>query len=246
MGAFDITRADALGHFPHGFFGHSGGAHQFGYGGDGDSTVIAQDRLEAAQALVESGTLAAPHQVHSPDVITVDHAWADDPTGRPVRDAVVTSTPGIVLGIVTADCAPVLFADQQAGVVGAAHAGWRGAVGGVLENTLIAMEAMGASRRHIAAAIGPTIAQASYEVDAPFKANFKHEDERHFSAGRDNHWQFDLPGFVAARLAKSGLKTVQLLDLDTFSLSERYYSYRRACQRGEANYGRQISMIAAP
>ncbi len=246
MGAFDITRADALGRIPHGFFGHANGAHQFGYGGDGDSTLIARDRLEGAQALVEGAALAAPHQVHSPDVITVDQAWADDPTGRPEGDAVVTSTPGIVLGIVTADCAPVLFADQQAGVVGAAHAGWRGAVGGVLENTLTAMVALGASRQNIAAAIGPTIAQASYEVDAPFKTNFKHEDERHFSAGRDEHWQFDLPGFVAARLAKSGLKTVQLLDLDTFSLSERYYSYRRASQRGEANYGRQISMIAAP
>ncbi len=246
MGAFDITRADALGRIPHGFFGHANGAHQFGYGGEGDSALIARDRQEAAQALVEGGKLAAPHQVHSPDVVTVGQAWADDPTGRPVGDAVVTSTPGIVLGIVTADCAPVLFADRQAGVVGAAHAGWRGAVGGVLENTLTAMEALGAARQNIAAAIGPTISQASYEVDAPFKANFTHEDERHFSVGRDEHWQFDLPGFVAARLAKSGLKTVQLLDLDTFSLSQRYYSYRRASGRGQANYGRQISMIAAP
>ncbi len=247
---FDIAHAEALEGVPHGFFGHSAGkngnADQFGYGGDGDVSVIRAARSEAAQTVVAGGKLAAPHQVHSPDVVTVTKPWDDDPEGRPVADAVVTSTPGMALGIVTADCAPVLFADREARVVGAAHAGWRGAHGGVLENTIAAMEALGASRTCITAAVGPTIAQASYEVDAPFRANFTEEDERHFGAGREGHWQFDLPGYVAARLAKSGIARVQLLDLDTFSNPERYYSYRRATQRGEANYGRQISMIALP
>ncbi len=250
MAEFDIERAQSLDGVPHGFFGHAGqgkpNTHQFGYGGDGDTALIAQTRAGAAQALIAGGVLAAPHQVHSPDVVTVTDAWGDDAKGRPVADAVVTAKRGIVLGIVTADCAPVLFSDQDAQVVGATHAGWRGAHSGVLGNTVAAMEALGASRSNIRAAVGPTIAQASYEVDAPFRENFAAEDDCHFSDGRDGHWQFDLPGYVAAQLAKTGLKSVELLDRDTFSLPERYYSYRRASQLGEANYGRQISMIALP
>ncbi len=242
--AFDIVRAAALKGVAHGFFGHANGAHQFGYGGDGDEAVIGAARAAAADAILSGGTLVAPHQVHSPDVITVSEAWDDRAEGRPEADALVTATPGLVLGIVTADCAPVLFADKQAGVVGAAHAGWRGAVGGVLENTVDAMVELGAQPERIAAAIGPTIAQASYEVDARFRENFATGEPRLFAEGREGHWQFDLPGYIAARLAAAGLAPIEDCALDTYVSEKQYYSYRRATHRSESNYGRQISMIA--
>ena len=138
MTAFQIERHALLGDVPHGFFGSAGGGHQFGFGGPSDSADVRLLRAAAAEAIRAGGQLAAPHQVHSPDVVTVSAAWDDAAEGRPVADAVVTATPGIVLGIVTADCGPILFADRDAGVVGAAHAGWRGAVDGVLENTIVA------------------------------------------------------------------------------------------------------------
>lgn len=242
--AFDIVRSDALAGVSHGFFGHGGGAHQFGYGGEGEEHSIRAARAQAAQAIMPGGVLVAPHQIHSPDVLTVDAAWEDTANGRPVADALVTATPGLVLGIVTADCAPVLFADTEAGVIGAAHAGWRGAHGGVLENTLDAMEQLGADRSRIVAAIGPTIAQASYEVDELFRANFASGDDRFFTVGREGHWQFDLPAYAAHRLRAAGAGVVEDLALDTYRLEKRYYSYRRATHRGEANYGRQLSLIA--
>lgn len=241
---FDLERAEVLGEVPHGFAGHGGGAHQFGYGGEGDLAQIAASRREVAGAILRGGVLVAPHQVHSPDVITVTGSWADDPEGRPVADALVSATPGLVLGIVTADCAPVLFADSGAGVIGAAHAGWRGAHSGVLENTVAAMEALGASRGNIAAAIGPTIAQASYEVDEGFRQQFDSADAGFFAPGREGHWQFDLPAYVAARLRRAGIEAVEDCALDTYELSERYFSYRRATHQGAPNYGRQISLIA--
>ena len=246
--AFDIARAEALDAVPHGFFGSGGGAHQFGYGGDGEAEVIRQTRADAAKAISSGGYIVTPHQVHSPDVVTVEQAWTDTAEGRPVADALVTAQRGIVLGIVTADCAPVLFADAQAGVVGAAHAGWRGAHGGVIENTVAAMEAIGASRANIAAAIGPTIAQASYEVDEAFLAHFTDGDAAHFDPApeRDGkaRWHFDLPAYCVARLMAAGVGSVENIARDTHGDSARYYSYRRATQRGEANYGRQISVIA--
>ena len=161
----------------------------------------------------------------------------------PDGDALVTDQRGFSLAIVTADCAPVLLVDSHAGVIGAAHAGWRGAVGGVLEETIGAMEALGASRNAIAGAIGPCIAQASYEVDAPFRAHFSEADLRHFSAGDPDHWHFDLPGFVAARLIDAGVTQIDNLGIDTYSDEKRFHSYRRATHRGEASYGRQISLI---
>lgn len=243
---FDIAQAATLAGVPHGFFGSANGAHQFGFGGPGDQTEMAELRLQAAHAIVRGSRLLAPHQVHSPEVVVADAPWRDTPKGRPTADAVVTNQPGLVLGIVTADCAPVLFADADNGVVGAAHAGWRGAQGGVLENTLSAMQSLGADSANIAAAVGPTIAQASYEVDAPFREHFEPEDDGFFAEGKPGHWQFDLPGYIAARLAKSGLTRIALLDLDTFSNPARYHSYRRSSQRGEADYGRQISLIALP
>lgn len=250
MAQFQIERHDLLAGVPHGFFGSNGGAHQFGFGGPGDGADVRALRAAAADAILPGGRLAAPHQVHSPDVVSVTAAWDDAAEGRPVADAVVTATPGIVLGIVTADCGPILFADRQAGVIGAAHAGWRGAVDGVLENTIAAMEALGATRPNIAAVLGPTIAQASYEVDAPFRARFAETDAPFFAPApeRDGvaRWQFDLPGFIMARLAAAGLSKIADIDRDTFSHIARYHSHRRASQACEANYGRQISMIALP
>jgi YfiH family protein len=247
---FQIERHAALVDVPHGFFGSNGGTQQFGFGGPGDPACVRALRAAAAEAIRPGGRLAAPHQVHSPDVVMVGEAWDDAAEGRPVADAVVTATPGIVLGIVTADCAPILFADAEAGVIGAAHAGWRGAVDGVLESTIAAMEALGARRGQIAAAIGPTIAQPSYEVDAPFVARFDAAAERFFAPapprGGIARWQFDLPGYITARLAAAGLSKIADTARDTFSDFARYHSYRRATQAGEANYGRQISMIALP
>ncbi|QDH36057.1 peptidoglycan editing factor PgeF [Porphyrobacter sp. YT40] len=235
---------------PHGFFGSAGAKHQFGFGGPGDGAEVRSLRAAAATAILPGGRLAAPHQVHSPDVVTVSEVWDDAAEGRPVADAVVTATPGVVLGIVTADCGPILFADRQAGVIGAAHAGWRGAVDGVLENTIAAMEALGATRSDIAAVLGPTIAQPSYEVDAPFRDRFPAAAESFFAPApaRDGlaRWQFDLPGFIMNRLATAGLSKIADIGRDTFSHVARYHSHRRASQAGEANYGRQISMIALP
>ncbi|MBD2843350.1 peptidoglycan editing factor PgeF [Erythrobacter sp. KMU-140] len=247
MAPFDIVTAPALDGTPHGFFGSSGGVHQFGFGGPGDENEIRRLRLAAAHQIVGGADFVTPHQVHSPDVITVETPWEDAAEGRPVADALVTALPRIVLGIVTADCAPVLFADKQAGVIGAAHAGWRGAHGGVLRRTVSAMEALGAVRANIAAAIGPTIAPANYEVDEPFRANFTGEDEQHFAPaprreGRDR-WHFDLPGYAVSKLRQLGLAKIEDTARDTFADIERYHSYRRAFQRDEPNYGRQISMI---
>lgn len=250
MADFQIERHALLDGVPHGFFGSAGGAHQFGFGGPGEAADVQALRAAAAGAIRPGGRLAAPHQVHSPDVVTVNAAWDDAAEGRPVADAVVTATPGIVLGIVTADCAPVLLADPDAGVVGAAHAGWRGAVEGVLDNTIAAMEALGARRSSIAAVLGPTIAQASYEVDLAFRDRFPAGADRFFAAAPAREgiarWHFDLPGFITARLADAGLSKIADTGRDTFSHLVRYHSYRRSTQAGEANYGRQISMIALP
>jgi YfiH family protein len=247
---FQIERHALLEGVPHGFFGSAGGAHQFGFGGPGDTAEVRLLRAAAANAIRAGGQLAAPHQVHSPDVVTVTQAWDDAAEGRPVADAVVTATPGIVLGIVTADCGPILFADREAGVIGAAHAGWRGAVDGVLEATIAAMESLGACRERIAAVLGPTIAQASYEVDAPFRARFAADDERFFvpAPARDGlaRWHFDLPVYIITLLADAGLGIIADLGRDTFLQVARYHSHRRSTQAGEANYGRQISMIALP
>ncbi|WP_299195447.1 peptidoglycan editing factor PgeF [uncultured Erythrobacter sp.] len=250
---FDIARAKVLGEVPHGFFGSAGGVHQFGYGGPGDEEEIRLFRSAVASAILPGAPLAAPHQVHSPNVITLGKQgklWPDAAEGRGVADALVTDRPDVVLGIVTADCGPVLFADTNAGVVGAAHAGWRGAQSGVLENTITAMEALGAKRSSIAAALGPMIAQRSYEVDAAFRENFTEADEVHFADAPmregKTRWHFDLPGYIAARLESTGIARIESLVSDTFGEEARYYSFRRAAQRGEPSYGRQISAIALP
>lgn len=249
VNSFAIERSPLLAGVPHGFFGSAGGAYQFGFGGPGDAADVRALRAAAAEVILPGGHLAAPHQVHSPDVVVVDTAWDDTAEGRPVADAVVTATPGIVLGIVTADCGPILLADGEAGVIGAAHAGWRGAVDGVIENTIAAMERLGARRAAIAAAIGPTIAQASYEVDAAFRGRFDDGASRFFADAPSREglarWQFDLPGYIAARLAAAGLSKIADSGRDTFSQVVCYHSHRRSSQAGEANYGRQISMIGS-
>ena len=215
----EVLRSNLLGEVPHGF--------------------SLKDGL-AAEDILPGSAMAMVEQIHSAKVAMVR---SPANAGRKA-DAMVSDVPGLVLGIVTADCAPVLFADTQAGVVGAAHAGWRGAHGGVLENTLGAMEALGAERGHVVAAIGPTIAQPSYEVDERFRARFEQEDAQFFTAGREGHWQFDLPAYVAARLRQAGVTRIDDLALDTYADPSRFHSYRRATHRGEATGGRQVSAIA--
>lgn len=246
--ALDITRSVLLEGLPHGFLGRAGGVSngevaglQMGFGAEDDPAHVAENRRRAVEAILPGAALVMPYQVHSPDAVVVDLPWSHE--DRPRADAVVTDRPGLLLGVVTADCAPILLADHEAGVVAAAHAGWRGAQGGVIEATIEAMEQRGAQAGRIVAAIGPCIAQPSYEVDAPFRAHFTDEDDRFFAVGRNGHWQFDLEAYVAARLAACGVGQVDPLGLDTYTIEDRYYSYRRSTHRAEANYGRQASLI---
>ena len=224
----EVIRAAALAGLPHGFLTAEGPA------GEPDPGLI-----------LPGGELVLLKQVHSPVALAVDGPFAAGE--RPEADALVTATPWLVLGIVTADCAPVLLADRQAGVIGAAHAGWRGAHGGVLEAAVEAMEALGAHREDIAAAIGPAIALESYEVDDAFRARFAQSDGRFFApAQREGHWLFDLEGYVEARLDAMGVGLVECLGLDTYAEEGRFHSYRRATHRGEPTYGRQYSLIGLP
>ena len=247
----EVIRATALGTIPHGFLGRRGGVStgihaglNVGWGSDDERAAIAENRRRAVAAVLPGAALVTVHQVHSPDVVTVTAPWPDD--ARPKADALVTNRPGLLLGILTADCAPVLLADVEAGVIGAAHAGWRGALAGVTDSTIAAMEALGAKRERIAAAIGPCIAQTSYEVDDAFEARFVVADTfnaRFFRLGREGHAWFDLEGYVAMRLETAGVDTVEKLGLDTYADEPRFYSYRRATHRGEPGYGREIAVI---
>jgi hypothetical protein len=249
-----VIRAISLGHFPHGFLGRRGGMSvgemaglNVGFGSNDDREAIAGNRRLAVAALLEEAALATVHQVHSADVVVVNRAWAQDE--RPKADAMVSDTPNLLLGILTADCAPVLFADHNAVVVGAAHAGWRGALAGVTDATIEAMERLGARRENIHAAVGPCIAQPSYEVDEAFRDQFiKHEadNDRFFVVGPSGKPYFDLEAYVVHRLIAAGIDEVEALNLDTYSDDSRFYSYRRATHRGEADYGRQLSAIAIP
>jgi len=248
----ELLRANCLDGLPHGFAGRRGGIStglyaglNVGLGSDDDADAVQRNRSIAQDALLPAGSLITVRQVHSADVLTVSAPIADD--DRPECDAMVTDRPGLILGILTADCVPVLFADAQAGVIAAAHAGWKGALGGVTDRTLAAMIALGARPDHIACAIGPCIGRASYEVGADFVARFETEDPangRFFSPGRAGHHQFDIAAYVASRLAGAGITHVEMLDEDTYSQPDRFFSYRRSCHAGEADYGRQISMIA--
>jgi YfiH family protein len=247
----EVLRSSLLVGVPHGFLGRrggvSGGIHaslNVGLGSDDDRASVAENRSRAAAAVLPEARLVTLHQVHSPQVAVVDQPWPDD--ARPRADALVTSRPGLLLGILTADCAPVLLADVAAGVIGAAHAGWKGAAGGVIEATVAAMERLGAQRERIAAVVGPCIAQASYEVDTEFEARFFRAESlnaRFFRAGKPGHAWFDLAGYVVSRLQEAGLGQVASLAEDTYAQPERFFSYRRATHRGEPDYGRQISLI---
>ena len=248
----DLTPARALAGVPHGFLGRRGGVStaimaSLDLGRRGQDAIgpdLAENRRRAVAAVLPGATLLTCYQVHSAEVATVAEPFAD--AQRPRTDALVTDRPGLLLGILTADCAPVLLADHAAGVVGAAHAGWKGALAGVTDATVAAMEALGARRDRIAAAIGPCIARASYEVDDAFRARFAAADpanDRFFADAKPGHARFDLEAYVADRLAAAGIGRVEALGMDTYALEDRFFSFRRATHRGEADYGRQISLI---
>jgi polyphenol oxidase len=250
--SIEVVTSPLLDGTRHGFLGRRGGVStglvaglNVGLGSGDDPAAIAENRRRALVAVAPDAQLVTVFQVHSPEVVVATAAWPDET--RPRADAVVTDRPGLALGILTADCAPVLLADAEAGVIGAAHAGWKGAIAGVTDATVAAMESLGARRERITAVVGPCIAQASYEVDAGFRARFVATDpdnDRFFVAGRPGHAQFDLPGYVAHRLTHFGIGKVEALALDTRELADRFYSFRRATLAGEPDYGRQISLIA--
>jgi polyphenol oxidase len=247
----EVFRAGALAGVPHGFLGRRGGVStgevaglNAGLGSGDEDGAVARNRSLAVDAVLPGARLVSVYQVHSPDCVTVTEPWSDG--DRPQADALVTARPGLLLAIVTADCAPVLLADREAGVIGVAHAGWKGAVAGVTDSTIAAMEALGARRDDIVAAVGPCIAQPSYEVDEAFAERFAESDPantRFFAPGRAGHRQFDLEGYVVRRLEAAGIAAVERLCLDTYPDEARFFSYRRATHRGEATYGRQISLI---
>lgn len=251
MNAVEVIRSAALAELRHGFLGRRGGVSagihaglNVGLGSDDDRAAILENRRRAVAAVAPGAALVTLHQVHSPDAVAVTAPFADE--ARPHADALVTDRPGLLLGILTADCVPVLLADGEAGVVGAAHAGWKGAFGGVVAATVAAMEALGARARRIRAAIGPCIGRASYEVDEAFFRRFVADDpanERFFLDGRAEHHQFDIEAYVAARLFAAGVRHVDALGLDTYADEERFFSFRRATHRGEPGYGRQIALI---
>jgi hypothetical protein len=207
--------------------------------------VIENRRRMAARLGLAADRLVSLHQVHSADVVVATGPWREE---RPKADAVVTATPGLALAIATADCGPILFADAGAGVIGAAHAGWKGAFGGIVEATLAAMERLGARRAHTLAVLGPTISQRAYEVGPEFVARFAAASpgsDRHFApSDREGHALFDLPGFIGARMAEAGVGRFVDLGLCTYADPDRFYSYRRSVHRGEPDYGRLISALA--
>ncbi len=251
MTSIPILTSPALGAIAHGFTGRRGGVStglvaglNVGLGSDDDPAAVRENRRLATVAILPGAALVTLHQVHSADVIRVNAAIPTD--DRPRADAMVTDRPGLLLGVLGADCPPILFADEAAQIIGAAHSGWKGAFAGVGEATVAAMERLGADRSRIVAAIGPCIQQKSYEVDSGFYVRFCEadpENERFFREGRPDHYQFDLEGFIAARLAGCGIGTVHVSGVDTYSDADSYYSFRRATHRGEPDYGRQMGAI---
>jgi YfiH family protein len=253
--SIEPIRVAALDGVPHGFLGRVGGVSEgihaglnVGLGSDDDRAAIYENRRRAVEAVAPGHRLVTLHQVHSAEVVAVTEPFPDD--ARPHADALVTDRPGLLLGILTADCVPVLLAERRAGVVGAAHAGWKGAISGVTDSAVDAVEKLGAERAAIVAAIGPCIARASYEVDDAFVRRFEADDpanERFFADGRrPGHAQFDIEAYVAHRLAAAGIGQVIALGEDTYAQPDRFFSFRRATHRGEPGYGRQISLIGLP
>lgn len=237
----------------HAFFTREGGVSEgiyaslnCGLGSRDTPAHVTENRRRAARALdVDPGKLLTCYQIHSAEAVIVEKPWKEEE--RPRADALVTSTPGLAIGILTADCAPLLLADHRAGVIGAAHAGWKGALAGVVEATVAAMERLGARRSEILAAIGPCIGQCSYEVGPEFPAPFLAQAEANrgfFRPGQGDRLLFDLKGYVARRLVQAGVKDIHPLPCDTFREEKRFFSYRRASKNGEPDYGRALSAIA--
>ena len=246
----EILTADSLAPLRHGFFTRRGGASSgvfaglnCGQGSSDQQEIVAINRARVADAMsVAPDHLQTVHQVHSADVTVLDAPLAEAPRA----DALVTRTPGLALAVLTADCQPVLLADRGAGVIGAAHAGWRGALDGILGATVDAMVALGAERGQITAVIGPTISQQAYEVDADFMDRFTAADPAHaqyFAPGDAGRMQFDLPAFGLARLRAAGVGRAEWTGHCTYEDADRFYSYRRTTHRGEADYGRLIASI---
>jgi hypothetical protein len=238
----------------HAFFTREGGVSRGVYtslnGGVGSSDApesVVENRARMAAALgVAPECLLTAYQIHSPDVVVANAPWT--PEARPRADAIVTRTPRLAIGVSTADCGPLLFADSQAGVIGAAHAGWRGAFTGVIEATVAAMEKLGAERTRIVAALGPAIRQPNYEVGPEFVARFtaaSTDNARFFTPSeRNDHAMFDLAGYIADRIQRAGIVEFEDLALCNYAEPERFFSYRRTTQRGESDYGRHINAIA--
>lgn len=246
----DIITHEDLDGVTHGFFTRAGGASSgvfqglnCGFGSSDQHEIVALNRARVAEAM--GGTpaqLAGVNQIHSATIVTLTEAPAD----KPDADAMVTATPGVILSILTADCQPVLFADKQAGVIGAAHAGWKGTIGGILEGTIDAMEALGAKRGNITAIIGPSISQRAYEVGEEFFDRFIAEDEnaaRWFANGENGRYLFDLPGYGLHRLRQAGVGQAAWTRHCTYGDPARFFSYRRTTHAREADYGRLISAI---
>lgn len=252
-----MIQSDALSdpNLSHGFFTRQGGfssgifsSLNCGLGSGDDPDTVLKNRGLVAQALgVEPQRLMTAYQVHSPDAVVVSGPW-ERPDDRPRVDALVTRTPGLAIGVLTADCGPLLFADSNAGVIGAAHAGWKGALTGVTDRTIVAMEEEGADRENMVAVIGPMISQSAYEVGPEFPDHFTEdepENARYFKpSSRANHSMFDLPGYLEDRLKRLGVGRVVNLSLCTFADEARFFSYRRTTHRNEKDYGRLISAIA--
>ncbi len=234
----------------HGFFGRQGGVStglyeslNCGPGSRDAPEAVAENRRLVSAALGPQSALVSLSQIHSPIVHTLSQA----PAQRPEGDAMVTASPGLALGILTADCAPVLLADHDAKVIGAAHAGWKGALGGVLEAALEAMEKLGASRTRIAAAIGPCISQDNYEVNWEFRDRFLELGLRHrrffVPSDKEGHYRFDLPAYAVHRLTAAGVTQVENLGICTYPPENGFFSFRRTTHAGESDYGRQVSAI---
>lgn len=240
-------------HIRHAFFTRTGGVStglyaslNCGLGSNDDPEAVRENRARAAARMeVPASHLVTCHQIHSPTCVVVEQPWTTD--AMPRADAMVSRQPGIALGILTADCAPVLFADSKARVIGAAHSGWKGARAGVLEATVARMVELGAKPGRIVACIGPCIAQRSYEVGPEFPAPFHEEDERnrdYFAPARKpGHFLFDLAAYVTRRLGDAGVTVIQRCPNDTVAEEDRFFSYRRSCLRGEPDYGRGLSAI---
>ncbi|GAB4182296.1 MAG: peptidoglycan editing factor PgeF [Thalassobaculales bacterium] len=251
-----MIQVDALEHprLRHAFYGRRGGVSRglytslnCGLGSADDREAVIANRARCMAAIdLPAAALVTCHQTHSADCMTVERRW--EPAASPKADAMATSVPGIALGVLAADCVPVLFAAAQDGVIGAAHAGWKGAKAGVCEATVEAMIELGARPDRIVAVIGPCIQQESYEVGDEFAAEFlklNRANARYFAAGRRaGKLQFDISGYVAGRLSALGLAEVHRLDFDTCRDEANFFSYRRSVLRGEPDYGRQISVIA--